>query len=69
MVHSVTRATWEGADAPVAADLAPGRPLRPEAWVHLLSESGYEADVQTGPTDADYLVVAVRASVISPFQR
>jgi hypothetical protein len=69
VIHSVAQATWEGADAPVEADLAPGRPLRPESWVHLLAQSGYEADVQMGPADADYLVVAVRASVISPFER
>ena len=32
VVHSVTRQAWEAADAPPEADLAAGRPLRPEAW-------------------------------------
>ncbi len=69
VVHSVTRGTWEAADAPVEADLASGRPLRPESWVQLLAQRGYEADARIGPDGGDYLVTAIRASVILPFER
>ena len=67
VVHSATRTAWEEADAPIEADLAPGRPLRPEAWCRLLEQSGYEAVARTGPDGADYLVTAVRASVTTPY--
>ena len=42
-MHSVSRQAWEAADAPPEADLAPGRPLRPESWCRLLEQGGYEA--------------------------
>jgi len=63
LVHSATREAWESTDAPPEADLAPGRPLRPEAWCRLLEQSGYDAEVQRGPGGADYLVVAVRSAL------
>jgi hypothetical protein len=68
VVHSATRQAWEAADAPPEADLAAGRPLRPEAWCTLLEQSGYD-DVVThsGPGGADFLVVAVRAAITSPY--
>ena len=65
VVHSLSRSTWDAADAPYEADLAPGRPLRPETWKHLLDQSGYRTTVTIGPDDADYLVTAVRSSVPS----
>ena len=49
IVHSVTRQAWEAADAPPEADLAAGRPLRPEAWCSLLDQGGYEAVALSGP--------------------
>jgi len=67
LVHSVTRQTWEAPDAPPEADLAAGRPLRPEAWCRLLEQSGYEATAQPGPGGDDYLVTAVRSALTSPY--
>jgi SAM-dependent methyltransferase len=61
VIHSVTRQHWEAADAPVEADLAPGRPLRADSWCHLLEQRGYRATAQQGPDGADFLVTAVRA--------
>jgi hypothetical protein len=66
VVHSVTRQTWEAADAPFEADLAAGRPLRAETWCHLLGAHGYDATAQVGPGGADYLVTAAR-STVTPF--
>jgi hypothetical protein len=62
VVHSLSRSTWDSAEAPFEADLAPGRPLRAETWRLLLEESGYRATVAAGPDGADYLVTAVRAT-------
>ena len=68
VIHSVSRASWDAADAPAEADLAPGRPLRPEAWCRLLEQGGYEATTaRPGPTGADFLVTAVRASIVTPY--
>jgi hypothetical protein len=67
VIHSVGRAAWEAADAPYGADLAPGRPLRPDTWCHLLEDSGYAAGVVIGPDGSDYLVTAVRSG-ITPYE-
>ena len=68
VIHSVGRGAWEADDAPPEADLAPGRPLRPEAWSPLLEHGGYESvAARQGPGGEDYLVTAVRASVTSPY--
>jgi hypothetical protein len=67
VVHSVSRQAWEAVDAPPEADLAAGRPLRPEAWCTLLEQGGYEATAQPGPGGADYLVTAVRSAITSPY--
>jgi hypothetical protein len=67
VIHSVTRAAWDGADAPPEADLSPGRPLRPEAWCRLLEQGGYEAVARPGPGGADFLVTAVRTALTSPY--
>ena len=66
VVHSLTRSSWEGTEAPYVADLSPGRPLRAETWRHVLEQGGYQATVANGPGDADYLVTAVRATVSPP---
>jgi hypothetical protein len=63
VVHSLTRAAWDAPDAPFEVDLAPGRPLRPATWQHLLEQGGYHVTVAYGPDEADYLVFAVRATV------
>ncbi len=67
VVHSVGRAAWEAADAPYPADLASGRPLRPDTWCRLLEESGYTASVQPGPDGSDYLVTAVHSG-LTPYE-
>jgi len=68
VVHSVSRQAWEAADAPPEADLAPGRPLRSEAWCSLLEGNGYEATAQPGPGGDDYLVTAVRSALTAPYE-
>jgi SAM-dependent methyltransferase len=46
-------AAWARTHDPVVADLAPGRPLHPETWRHLLGQRGFgEATVETGASDA-----------------
>ena len=67
VLHSVSGAAWDAPGAPPEADLAPGRPLRPDTWCRLLEQGGYEAVAQLGPGGEDYLVTAVRASVVMPF--
>jgi hypothetical protein len=66
LVHCVGREAFEASDAPPEADLAPGRPLRPETWCYLLESSGYRAEVRRDPDGADYLVTAERA-VLNPY--
>ncbi len=58
VVHSLTPVAWTADDAPVGADLAPGRPLRSGTWPHVLA--GWQVEVHQGPTAEDYLVVAQR---------
>ena len=58
VVHSVSPDAWLGEDAPVEADLAAGRPLRPRTWAHLLAT--WAVEIVEGPGGADYLVVATR---------
>ncbi len=67
VVHSVTTQAWESADAPPEADLAAGRPLRPTTWCSVLQQNGYEAVAHPGPGGDDFLVVAVRAAITSPY--
>lgn len=43
-------AAWERAVGPVAADLAPGRPLHAETWARLLEAAGFSAvELHRGP--------------------
>ena len=68
VVHSVGRDAWDAESAPLEADLAPGRPLRPDTWIRLLQQGGYESvAARQGTGGEDYLVTAVRASVTSPY--
>ncbi len=68
IIHSVGRAVWESPDAPFAADLATGRPLRPDTWCRLLEENGYTASSQPGPDGSDYLITAVRTA-LTPYEQ
>jgi SAM-dependent methyltransferase len=63
VIHSISRARWEADDAPVAADLSPGRPLRPDTWCHLLGQRGFMAKVTQAPDGGSFLVTAVAADV------
>jgi len=68
VVHSVGRDAWKADSAPPEADLAPGRPLRPETWTTLLEHDGYESvAARQGSGGEDFLVTAVRTSVTSPY--
>jgi hypothetical protein len=66
VLHSATAASWHRPDAPVEADLSPGRPLRGESWCALLADHGFHASVQHGPAEADFLVVAARRATHLP---
>jgi len=48
---------WERVAGPVAADLAPGRPLHAETWVHLVGQAGF-ADARTQAGDDAFAVTA-----------
>jgi len=53
--------SWGRGDTTVAADLAPGRPLHPESWQHLLDAAGFaESVVVPGPTSREAAVTGVR---------
>ena len=54
-------ATWQREASPVQRDLAPGRPLHPETWCHLLGEYGFDRLQTTTPTGA-YLVSGICAA-------
>ena len=40
-LHSATPEAWANATSAVVRDLAPGRPLHPQTWAHLLGARGY----------------------------
>jgi SAM-dependent methyltransferase len=39
-VLGIARDAWESTVGPVVADLAPGRPMSPATWVHLMGRAG-----------------------------
>ena len=45
VIHSATPESWATGSSPLVSDLAPGRPLHPETWMHLLAQHGF---AQTG---------------------
>jgi hypothetical protein len=57
-IAGTSPAAW-GADNPVEADLAPGRPLHPATWVHLLEQLGF-AGPSVVERDGAYVVTAAR---------
>ena len=50
VLHSATPESWATAESPLVRDLAPGRPLHPETWNHVLAIRGFtvEATVAGG---------------------
>jgi len=50
---------WERAAGPVAADLAPGRPLHPDTWVHLVGQLGFSGAQATVGADG-FAVLATK---------
>ncbi|HEY5109347.1 MAG TPA: methionine biosynthesis protein MetW [Acidimicrobiales bacterium] len=74
VLHSTSPEAWAGAASPVVRDLAPGRPLHPETWTHLLGTRGFSvtatvrggddrrlAHVGSGATDAATVNAAIDA--------
>jgi hypothetical protein len=49
---------WGSAN-PIEADLAPGRPLRPATWVHLLEQQGFLGSTIVDG-DAAFVITASR---------
>ena len=41
VLHSTTPEAWVASTSPLVRDLAPGRPLHAETWVHLLESRGF----------------------------
>ena len=41
VLHSASPAAWAASAPPVVRDLAPGHPLHPETWAHLLGVRGF----------------------------
>jgi hypothetical protein len=39
-IHSSTPESWRRSNSPLVADLAPGRPLHPDTWTHVLADAG-----------------------------
>jgi len=50
VLHSASPESWAATASPVVRDLAPGHPLHPETWAHLLGSRGFSvtATVQGG---------------------
>lgn len=61
IVHSLSQQGVDSDRAPVEADLASGRPLRPGTWSVVLGRHGFAVEVVERAEGLDYLVVASRA--------
>lgn len=64
VIHSAGQERWLAEDAPLAADLGAGRPIRPTAWEHLLEAAGFDPETHRPPSGAsgsDFLVLARRS--------
>jgi hypothetical protein len=42
VIQSATPESWAAGTSPLISDLAPGRPLHPETWAHLLAHHGFD---------------------------
>lgn len=56
---------WERTAGPVAADLAPGRPLHPDTWAHLVGQLGFTG-VEVSPLGDSFAVVATKRAADAP---
>jgi 2-polyprenyl-3-methyl-5-hydroxy-6-metoxy-1,4-benzoquinol methylase len=65
VVHSLSPSAWTSLALTPEADLAPGRPLRPATWVHLLVARGFSVAVWEDPEAVDYLVAADRSPEVA----
>ena len=65
-VHSLSPTGWDDDDAPVEADMAPGRPLRSRTWLRVLGDMGLDATVADGPKGRDYLVTGRARDGVDP---
>jgi hypothetical protein len=51
-IHSATPESWRRSTSPLVADLAPGQPLHPDTWTHVLAASGLaRTGLHTGGED------------------
>jgi hypothetical protein len=62
VVLSSAPSAWSRARDPIAVDLAPGRPLHPETWSHLLVTRGFDVP-RMQPAPAEGLLEAVPVAV------
>ena len=63
VVLSSAPAAWARSLDPVVADLAPGRPLHPETWTHLLRSHGFAGPVShSAPDDRSRLEAVAEAT-------
>jgi len=78
VLHSASPESWAAAASPVVRDLAPGHPLHPETWAHLLRSRGFSvtatvqggddrrlAHVSAAATDAATLNAAIDAATLN----
>ena len=67
VVHSLSRPAWDAADAPPEADLAPGRPLRPETWATCCGWAATRRRRSTGPAGPTTWSPPSAPAITSPY--
>jgi hypothetical protein len=66
VVLSSAPTAWARSLDPVVADLAPGRPLHPETWAHLLTTHGFCDPVSHAAAGATLLAAVPEATPGAP---